>query len=117
MQIPASLHGLLSGFTLDVSPSMWWAIVDEYVDSEPNANCAALAAELESLAATTEESAALADALVEIGCYYWPGHGTSHRVWLQAVAARLRERTPRHGRRSRRRPPTFSLGQKRKSST
>jgi hypothetical protein len=117
MQIPAALHPLLTAFTLDVPPNTWWATVDEYVGSESNAELEALAAEVESLSESSEEDAALGEALVRIGCYYWPGHGTTYRVWLQALAARLRERAAQIARRSRRRPPTFSRSRKKQSTT
>jgi hypothetical protein len=92
MLISESLHPLLSGFTLDISQGMWWLTVEDYAASGPSGSLIALAAELDALSECAEKDSSLADALIEVGCYYWPGHDAGHRGWLRAVATRLREK-------------------------
>ena len=70
---------------------MWWAVVDEYVESGVAENFEDVGAKIEALAATEEDDEVLLNALVEVGCFYWPRAGESQRDWLRDVASRLRE--------------------------
>lgn len=95
MQIPAALHPLLGSFSLEIPSALWWCVVDEYLEGTAKSSAIPVAEQLEALAAVTESDQALSEALIEVGCYYWPALGTSQRAWLLAVAARLRERASR----------------------
>jgi hypothetical protein len=112
MQVPAALHPLLGSFALEISSAMWWCVVDEYLEGTAASSAIPVAEQLESLAAVSESDQALSEALVEVGCYYWPAPGTSQREWLLAVAARLRERALRESGLRQRRPPKCSNSKK-----
>lgn len=57
-----------------------------------NADNMALAEELDRIAAASEDDECLGAALLEAGCYYWPGDNKSYATWLHEVAARIRRK-------------------------
>jgi len=93
--IPEPASALLSLFTIDVSPGAWWLVVNEFCEVSSSAEILAAVKAIEDLSLIADANANFGDALIEIGCYYWPGDGVSYAAWLKDLAGRLRDEVDR----------------------
>lgn len=109
MLIPDSVLPLLASFTPSVPNDTWWVVLEEYVQAQPGKTLSAQAKEIAKLSEHEASDDELAEALVDIGCYHWPGSKNGYREWLKELAARIDDHVAKE-KRGRKRPPIYAPG-------